>query len=107
VPILVAYLDDSDVNYTIPWALRNIGGKSAIGGLIAALRNRSPQVRVFAIEGLEDLQAVEAIPELLPLLSDRAVSSYNRRGYVKGGMAVSEAARSAIATLQNPANPEQ
>ena len=105
VPILVSCLDDPDVNYKIPWALRSIGGRSAIKGLITALWNSSPQVRVFAIQDLEDLQAAEALPELLPLLSDDAVSSYDRQGYVSTGITVSKAARSAIATLQRLSHP--
>jgi HEAT repeat protein len=105
VPILVSYLDDPDVNYKIPWALGKIGGKSVIEGLIGALRHPSPQVRVFAIEGLEDLQAAEGLTELLPLLSDQASGSYDRAGYVKEGITVSEAARHAIAALQHLPNP--
>jgi HEAT repeat protein len=101
VPILVSFLGNPDVNYKIPWALMNIGGKCAIAGLIKALRNSNPEVRVFAVEDLEDLHAVEALPELLPLLGDDAMSSYDRRGYVEGGIAVSSAARAAIATLQH------
>ena len=101
VPILVSFLDDPDVNYKIPWALRSIGGKSAIQGLMSALGSPSPEARVFAIEDLEDLQVVEAIPALSPLLSDQAVSAYDRRGYVKDGITVREAARTAIATLQH------
>jgi len=81
----VSFFDDPDINYKIPWALRNISGKSAIEGLIRALRSPSPQVRVFAIQGLEDLEAGEALPDLLPLLSDHAMSSYDRRGYVSKG----------------------
>jgi len=104
VPILVSFFDDPDINYKIPWALRNISGKSAIEGLIRALRSPSPQVRVFAIQGLEDLEAGEALPDLLPLLSDHAMSSYDRRGYVQQGITVGEAARAAIATLQRASN---
>jgi HEAT repeat protein len=101
VPILVSFLDNPDINYKIPWALRNIGGKSSIAGLIKALRNSNPEVRVFAVEDLEHLHAVEALPELLPLLADDAMSSYDRRGYVKGGITVRSAARAAIDTLQH------
>lgn len=101
VPILVSFLDNPDFNYKIPWALGKIGGKSAIAGLIKALRNSSPQVRVFAVQDLEDLHAVEALPELLPLLNDDATSPYDRRGYVEGGITVSFAARAAIAALQH------
>jgi HEAT repeat protein len=64
--MLVSFLDDPDINSKIPWALRQIGGKSAIEGLINALRNPSPQVRVFAIEDLEDSGASEALSALLP-----------------------------------------
>jgi HEAT repeat protein len=104
VPILLPFLADPDIDYKIPWALRNIGGKSAIDGLIKALRSPSPQVRVGAVEYLEDIRAGEALPELLPLLNDHAMSSYDRQGYVEKGIMVSEAARSAIATLQHLSN---
>lgn len=30
MPILVSFLDDPDIDYKITWAMRNIGGKSAI-----------------------------------------------------------------------------
>ena len=105
VPMLVSFLDDPDINHKIPWALHHIGGKSAIEGLINALRSPNPQVRVYAIEDLEDIGAVEALPELLPLLSDAAMGSYDPRGYVTQGITVGEAARTAIATLQKLSNP--
>ena len=101
-PILVTYLDDPDINYKIPWALQNIGGKAAIAGLIKALRNSNAEVRVFAVEGLEDLRAVEAVAEIQRLADDKGVSSYGRQGYVDGGITVSEAARAAVATLGKP-----
>lgn len=102
VPILESFLNDPAVNYKIPWAFLTMGGKSAIEGLIAALRNPSPQVRVYAIENLEDLKASEALPALFALLSDDAMSSYDRRGRQR--ITVSEVARSAIATLQRLSN---
>lgn len=97
VPILESLLDDPDVNYKIPWALGNIGGRSAIEGLITALQKPSPQVRVYAIEQLKDLKASEALSALLPLLSDHSTSP--------DGITVSEAARLAIARLQGLSDP--
>lgn len=98
VPILVSLLDDPDINYKVPWALSNIGGKSAIVGLVTALRNPSPQVRIYGIEELVNLHAVEALPDLFPLLTDQTIG-------VQQGTTVSDVARTAIATLQRVSNP--
>ena len=101
VPLLVPLLADPDLNYKIPWALGKIGGKAATQGLTRALRNPSPDVRVFAIGELERLEAREALPNLQSLLNDHETSRYDREGnYSKTGTVVGEAARAAIATLQ-------
>ena len=105
VPTLVSYIEDPDIDYKIPWALTNIGGKEAINGLIVALRSRNPEVRVYAVEGLEDLHATDAVPEITPLLDDQGVSRYGRSGYVAGGITVGEAAHDAIAALQRQSDP--
>src|SRR5205085_12704356 len=52
VSILAPLLNDSRINYKVAWALGEIGGKSAIASLLAALDNESADVRVIAIQSL-------------------------------------------------------
>jgi HEAT repeat protein len=95
VPILVALLDDPDVNYIVPWSLGQIGGEAAIKGLIQALSNKTPSVKVLAIYAIADLNAVEALPKLRELLADSERSNFGKLE------SVADAARATIAKLQN------
>jgi HEAT repeat protein len=100
VPILIKFLTDPDVNYIVPWALGQIGDRSAIPSLIGSLGDANPSMRVLAIYALEQLGATEALPRLRDLLNDPQKSSFDR------GVAVSEAARDAIAKLESlPSSP--
>jgi len=70
VPLLVPLIGDSEVKYTVPWALGEIGDPRATEPLIAALTDADPSIRVFAIHALEKLGAKEALPGLRGLLND-------------------------------------
>jgi HEAT repeat protein len=94
VPVLVALLQDEQVNYNVAWALGEIGGKPAVQGLLEALHSGSPDVRVTAIESLAKLNAKEALPNLRPLLDDNARSHLGRM------VSVADAARAAITKLE-------
>jgi HEAT repeat protein len=94
VPVLVALLRDEEVNYKVPWALGEIGGKAAVRGLMEALRENSPDVRVIAIESLDKLHAKDALPRLRSLLDDNARSGFGEQ------VSVAEAARKAIINLE-------
>lgn len=94
VPILVPLLTDTEVNYIVPWALGQVGDKSAIQPLVAALRDRNPDIRVIVIDTLADLRATEALPSLRQLLEDNERSTFDRQ------VSVAEAARLAIAKLE-------
>ena len=93
VPILVPLLMDHDVEMIVPWALGEIGDKSAIPVLMQTLNDPSPDMRVLAIDGLEALKAKEALPQLQGLLSDHEKIHFDGLG------TVSEAAKLAIAKL--------
>jgi HEAT repeat protein len=93
VSILVSLLQDSEVNYIVPWALGQIGDRSAITPLLDVLDDENPSMRVLAIYALETLQAKEALPRLKALLNDHRTSNFG------GQFSVAEAARAAIATL--------
>jgi HEAT repeat protein len=93
IPELVPLLKDPDINYKVAWALGEIGDRRAVGPLLDALDDGSPSIRVPAIRALETLRAKEALPHLIPLLSD------NRKPD-GGGVSVAEAARAAIENLQ-------
>jgi len=95
VSILVPLLKDNDVNYAVPSALAEIGDASAIAPLLDALGDDNPSIRVLAIYALETLDASEALPRLTALLDDR------RRSNFGGQVSVADAARAAIAKLQN------
>jgi HEAT repeat protein len=94
VPILVPLLKDSEVNSIVPWALGQIGNKSAVGPLLDALDEDNPSMRVLAIYALEALNAKEAVPRLISLLDDHRKSNFGAQ------VSVSEAAKAAIAKLQ-------
>jgi HEAT repeat protein len=74
VPVLVGLLRDEQVNYKVAWALGEIGGKQAIQGLVEALSDKSPDVRVIAIESLGMLEAKDTLPRLRRLLHDESPS---------------------------------
>ncbi len=96
VPILTAHLSDPDVEYTVPWALGEIGDKSAIPALIDTLRSTNPDMRVLAIYALQKLNAMDAVPQIRALLHD------NERIHFDGGGTVAEAARKALVELSPP-----
>jgi hypothetical protein len=94
IPILVPLLKDNEVKSIVPWALGQIGDKSAIRPLVDALDDESASMRVLAIYALETLQAKEALPRLTSLLNDHQRSNFGAQ------VSVAEAAKAAIAKLQ-------
>jgi HEAT repeats len=94
VPILVPLLKDKEVNSIVPWALGQIGDKSAVGPLLDALDEDNPSMRVLSIYALETLNAKEALPRLISLLDDHRMSNFGAQ------VSVAEAAKAAIAKLQ-------
>jgi HEAT repeat protein len=96
VPILVPLLNDPDVNYIVPWSLGQIGDKSAIPPLVVTLSDSSPDMRVLAIDGLVQLNAKEALPQIRALLGD------NEKIHFDGLGTVADAAKAAIAKLEAP-----
>ena len=97
VPVLVALMHDEQVNYKAAWALGQIGGESAVQGLIATLdNNHRPEVLVTAIEAVANLNAEVALPSLRRLLAD------NDRTHFGEPVSVAEVAQSAITKLQHP-----
>jgi HEAT repeat protein len=96
VPVLIPLLADPDVNYNVPWALEQIGDRAAIQGLIVALHNPSADVSVYAAQGLGDLKAKEALPDLRMLVNDTERSHLDRM------LTAGEAARLAIAAIEQP-----
>jgi hypothetical protein len=94
VAFLVPLLDDPETQAIVPWSLAQIGDKSAIPPLIAALDHDDPSNRVLVIYALEALHAKEAIPRLVTLMND------DRKSRFGAAVAVSEAAKAAIARLQ-------
>ena len=94
VAILVPLLDDSEVNYIVPWALGEIGEKAAVPPLMQILIDKNPDMRVLAIDALETLRAKEALPQLHLLIHD------DERIHFDGLGTVGEAARGAIAKLE-------
>ena len=87
-------LKDTAINSIVPWALGQIGDKSAVAPLIDALDDDSPAMRVLVIYALETLNAREALPRLRSLLSDHRTSNLGNQ------VSVADAARAAIAKLQ-------
>jgi HEAT repeat protein len=96
VPTLIPLLEDTDVNWGVPFALAQIGDKRAIPPLINVLSDRDSSMRVLAIDALKELHAKEAIPALNRLLSD------NEKSHFGDLVRVSEAARDAIWDLEDP-----
>ena len=94
VPILIPLLRDKEVAYIVPWSLGQIGDKSAIPPLIEMLDDKNPDMRVIAIDGLQRLDAKEALPKIRALLDD------NERIHFDGLGPVADAAREAITKLE-------
>ena len=94
IGLLVPLLGDPETRSIVPWSLGQIGDKSAIPPLIAALDNDDPSNRVLVIYSLEALHATEAVPRLLTLVND------DRKSRFGALVTVSEAAKAAIAKLQ-------
>jgi HEAT repeat protein len=94
VPVLIPLLKDKELNYKVPWALEQIGDRSADWPLVGALRDEDPSVRVFSAQALAKLGATEAVPYLRALLNDREKS---RLG---DPVTVAEAAKAAIVELE-------
>ena len=84
------------MNYKVAWALGEIGGHAAVQGLVQALHDPNSDVRVIAIQSLQQLDARETLPELRPLLKDDERSHFGQL------ISVSEAAHSAITALERP-----
>jgi HEAT repeat protein len=93
VPILIPLLKDREVNMIVPWALGEIGDKSAVPQLMQTLTDKNPDMRVLAISALEVLKAKQAVPQLRLLLDDEERIRFDGAG------TVAEAARAAIAKL--------
>ena len=83
-----------EVNYIAPWALGEIGDKTAIPPIMQMLTDKNPDMRVLAIDALEKLRAKEALPQLRLLLHD------DHRIHFDGLGTVAEAAQAAIAKLE-------
>lgn len=94
LPTLIPLLADERVSYKVAWALGQIGGRAAVDALMAALSDKSSDVRVIAIQALESLGATEALPRLRAMLDD------NEKSHFGSLVSVADAARAAIATLQ-------
>ena len=94
VPILLSLLRDEEINYSVAWALGEIGDERAIGPLIEALRDKSSDMRFGAISALEKLGAVAALPHLHALLNDQEKTHFGAQISVAG------AAKAAIAALE-------
>jgi HEAT repeat protein len=94
VPILVPLLRDEEINYSVAWALGEIGDARAIGPLIEALHYKSSDMRFGAISALEKLGAVAALPHLYALLNDYEKTHYGAQ------ISIADAAKAAIATLE-------
>jgi HEAT repeat protein len=94
VPLLIPLLEDEGVNRIVPWALGQIGDKSAIPPLIKTLHDTNPDMRVLAIYALEQFNAKQALPEIRTLLGD------HEKIHFDGAIPVSEAAKNAIIKLE-------
>ena len=97
VPVLLPLLEDDEVAYKVAWALGEIGDARAVAPLIRALGHTHPNVRVIAADSLAKLRARSALPRLRSLMNDNEKASFGEQ------MSVADAARAAIASLeQNP-----
>jgi hypothetical protein len=92
VPVLLPLLKDPETNTIVPWALGQIGDARAIGPLLDTLDDEDPWMCVLAISALQTLQAREAIPRLISLLSDDRKAG--------SGVSVADAAYVALAKLR-------
>lgn len=95
VPILVALLNDKEVQHVVPWSLGEIGDSRADGPLIDMLDDKDPSMRVIAIYALKKLGAREALPRLRALLDDHEKANFDKQE------SVAEAAKAAIAKLES------
>jgi HEAT repeat protein len=94
VGILVPLLHDPAVDDLVPWALGEIGDRTAIPPIMQMLTDEDPDLRVLAIDALETMRAKEALPQLRLLLHD------GQRIHFDGLETVAEAARAAITRLE-------
>lgn len=94
VSTLVPLLKDPEVSSVVPWSLGQIGDQRAIGPLLDVLDEDNPTMRVLAIYALETLNAKEALPRLVSLLSDQRRSNFGAL------VSVADAVKAAIAKLQ-------
>jgi HEAT repeat protein len=95
VPILIPMLADPDVQEIVPWSLGQIGDHRAVEALIHSLSDPHPDMRVLAIDGLQALQAKEALPALHRLLNDPEKSHFDEQ------IPVGAAAKAAIDQLES------
>ena len=73
--------------------------------LVKALKDSSPKVRSMAAQSLEKIQAIDAVPDLIPLLDDPDDDVKVRVAYTLGGLGTaSESAVPAIKKAQAAAN---
>jgi HEAT repeat protein len=94
VEMLIPLLNDDDINYSVAWALEQIGDQRPIGALVKALNHPDASVRVPVIHALQGLGAVEALPYLEALVDDPERPRFGYRG------TVGQAAREAIASIE-------
>ena len=76
------------------WSLGEIGDRAAVAPLIETLHDSDPDMRVLSIYALQQLHAIEALPELRLLTQDDAHIHFDGLG------TVAEAAKLAISELE-------
>jgi HEAT repeat protein len=87
-------LTDIQLKYDVPWALSEIGDRTADQALIARLTDFDPSMRVYVIQALVKLGAKEALPNLRALLND------NEQSRLGEPVTVAQVARAAIVKLE-------